>query len=159
MTEPTQRRNLRFETLDQIAADVRNLKSRGYKALGKWDLAQICLHLSDWMTFPVQGFPKQALPIRAILWLMKVTIGKSALAKILASGTMGANQPTMRETIPASGQDLDQAIGKLEKAIKGFQNHQGEFHPSPLFGAMDRDTCLRLQRIHSAHHLSFLIPN
>jgi hypothetical protein len=37
-------------------------------------------------------------------------------------------------------------------------NHAGPFRESPLFGMVDKETLVRLHRIHTAHHLSFLVP-
>lgn len=154
-----ERRNLRFGSLDEVLADATHLSETELQAVGKWNFAQICEHLADWMRFPVDGFPRKAFPIRAILWMMKVTIGKSTIKKILATESMKAGTPTMPDTVkPADVSSNAAALEQLAQAIENFKNHSGEFHPSPIFGALSREDALKLQLIHCAHHLSFLVP-
>jgi len=158
MTKPTTRRPLKFSNLNEMLTDVHRLQAQGYRAVGKWDLAQVCNHLADWMTYPVTGFPKPNLPIRILLWVLKQTMGKRILTQILAEGSMRAGGQTMPETIHPPGQDVSAAVQRLEQAVERFQKHPGDYHPSPIFGAMDRETCTQLQQVHCAHHLNFLIP-
>jgi hypothetical protein len=155
-TKP-QRRNLTFASLDEVAADAENLLARGYDRAGNWDLAQVAGHVAEWMRFPIEGFPKPPLLVRPILWLMKVTAGKKLLAKTLAEG-FGTGGRTMPETVPPPGGDAAAAVARLKDAVARWKAHAGEVHPSPLFGAMTKDTALRLQLKHAAHHLSFLVP-
>jgi hypothetical protein len=158
MSQTTQRRALKFDTLDEVIRDVEMLHSKGYNRLGNWDLAQISLHLADWLRYPVEGYPKMPLFLRPIMWTMKVTMGKGMLRKILKSGKMSEKGQTMPQTVHASGEDPTQAMEKLKTAIESWKKHSGEYHPSPLFGKWDRETATKLQLIHCAHHLSFLVP-
>ena len=152
-----ERRKLSFTTLDEVAADAGNLLAKGYDRAGNWDLAQVAGHVAEWLRFPVEGFPKPPIFIRPMLWLMKVTVGKKKLAKILAEGfTPGGH--TMPQTVPPAGGDAAEAVAKLRSAIERFKAHSGDVHPSPLFGAMTKETALQLQLKHAAHHLSFLVP-
>ena len=152
------RRALRFDDLDAVVREVDSLRATGYERAGNWDLAGTCSHLADWMSFPLDGFPRAAAPIRAMLWVMKNTIGRSQLRKILASGSMPAGGPTLRETIPPPSGDETAAVDRLKRTVARFKDHTGPFHPSPLFGELDRDAATKLQLVHCAHHLSFLVP-
>jgi hypothetical protein len=49
-------------------------------------------------------------------------------------------------------------VAKLKTAVERFIAHTGPVKPSPLFGAMTRETAEQIQRVHCAHHLSFLVP-
>jgi hypothetical protein len=89
---------------------------------------------------------------------MKVTAGKKMLARILAEGFTPGGR-TMPETVPAPGGNETEAVAKLRSAVEAWKMHTGEVHPSPLFGAMSKETALQLQLKHAAHHLSFLVPN
>jgi Protein of unknown function (DUF1569) len=151
-----ERRKLSFATLDEVVADAENLQAKGYDRAGNWDLAQVCSHLADWMRFPLEGFPVPLL-LRPILWMMKVTVGKAKFRKYLAEG-MPAGKPTIPSTVAASDSDPVAAIAKLKQSVERFKAHTGAIIPSPLFGAMNKDEALRLQLVHCAHHLSFLIP-
>lgn len=158
MPSVPQRRTLHFANLQEVIEDVKTLDERGYRTVGKWDLSQVCNHLADWMGFPVLGFPKAPFPISTLLWLLKVTVGKRQLQSILEKGEMGTGYSTMPETVHPPQGDHSKATERLREAIQRLKNHSGPIHPSPLFGAMDKETCVKLQLIHCSHHLSFLIP-
>jgi hypothetical protein len=65
----------------------------------------------------------------------------------------------MPATIPRPDDMPDpEAVKKLVATVDRFKRHQGPFHASPLFGVLDRETLEKLQLIHCAHHLSFLVP-
>ena len=154
---PAERRKLTFASLDEVAADAENLLARGYDRAGNWDLAQVAGHVAEWMRYPLDGFPKAPLLIRPMLWLMKVTTGRKMRDRILAEG-FSAGGRTMPETVPPSGGDAAAAVAKLKEVVARWKAHAGEVYPSPLFGAMTKDTALQLQLKHAAHHLSFLVP-
>jgi len=156
------RRDLKFSDLSQVLEEVDRLAAGGYQQAGNWNLAQTCQHLTDWIRFPVEGFPVQPLPMRMILAILKITIAKSQFKRMLASDTMKAGQPTMPATVyPAasaqSEQEMRQAVELFKSKVRQFIENQEPIHPSPLFGAMDKSTADHLQRIHCAHHLSYLI--
>lgn len=152
------RRELVFNDLDEVVRDVESLRANGYERAGNWNLAQICGHLTDWIRYPLDGYPSAGCVMGPLLWLMKITIGKSMKRKILATGKFKAGEPTMKNTIPPADLDEAAAVAKLTEVVKRDRNHRGELHPSPLFGRMTRDEFTRLHLIHCAHHLSFLIP-
>ena len=81
-----ERRELRFDSLDDVVQDVDTLLQQGYTEAGNWNLSQICGHLDQWMGFAMDGYPKPPFPISLMLWLMKVTVAKKQLAGILESG-------------------------------------------------------------------------
>ena len=157
MSQGLQRRELAFDDLDAVIRDVDALAADGYEQVGNWDLAQVCGHLTDWMRYPLDGYPKPPLPIRVMLWGMKVTIGRREMRKMMASGSMQSGRPTFPETVPPPGSDQAAAVERLRDVAGRFKTHQGKFQPSPLFGDLDRETMTRLQLIHCAHHLSFLV--
>ena len=152
------RRALAFDTLDEALLDAERLLAAGYERAGNWSLAQVCGHLNEWMRFPLDGFPQSPAPVRMMLWFMKITAGRQMLRRTLATNSMPAGGPTLRETIPPPEGDDAAAVDQLRQTVERFKSHAGPIHPSPLFGELDRDTAMRLQLVHCAHHLSFLIP-
>ena len=151
-------RSLQFESLAQIGEEAQRLLDAGYEANGNWDLAQTCMHLTDWMRFPMDGYPRAFFPIRMMLWMMKMTIGRSQLKKILASGFQ-AGTPTMPATVHDKNKQSDeQAVADLKATIDRFNCHNGGFFASPLFGEMTKTEHTQLQLVHGAHHLAFLAP-
>lgn len=158
MTNNRQRRELRFANFDEVIRDAEQLHANGYEKVGNWNLAQTCGHLANWITYPIDGFPPAGCMIGTMLWLIRNTIGKGMKKKILATGGFKEQRPTIPDSVPASGGDEAVAVAKLKEAIERFKSHNGPIHPSPIFGAMDKEEMGRLQAIHAAHHLSFLIP-
>ena len=156
-TKP-ERRKLNFANLDEVVRDAENLLAKGYERAGNWDLAQVCSHLTEWLRFPVDGFPKVPLLLRPIFWLVRATIGKKMRKKVLAEG-FDAGGRTMPQTVFAPGGDPAAAVAKLKEVAERFKAFAGAIHPSPLFGAMTKDEALQLQLKHCEHHLSFLIPH
>jgi Protein of unknown function (DUF1569) len=157
-TRDPRRRTPEFRELDDVMRDVDALASGGYDRVGNWDLSQICGHIAQWMSYSVKGYPRGPAPIRLMMALLRVTIGKSLLRKTLSSGFMDAGAPTLKQTIPAATSDPTPAINELRRVIEDFKSHKGDYQVSPFFGPMTREQMTRLQLIHCAHHLSFLKP-
>lgn len=152
-----ERRKLTFAALNDAVADAENLLAVGYEKAGNWDLAQVCGHLSEWLRFPIDGFPKMPLLLRPVFWLFRITIGRAKRLKYTAEG-MPAGKPTVPQTVPAAGGSDAAAVAKLKETAERFEAHAGAIHPSPLFGPMTKDEARELQLRHLAHHLSFLVP-
>lgn len=151
-------RTLSFVELQQVMPEVYRLRDQGYTRMGSWDLVQTCEHLADWMSFSCDGFPRPPWFIAWMFPLVRLTVGKSALKKILKAGSMGAGMPTMPETVYEAGGSQEQAIERLARSLERLSEAKGALYPSPVFGAMTKEELVRLQLVHCAHHLGFLIP-
>lgn len=150
------KRNLKFADFEQMFREIDSLNDKGYSSNGNWNLAQTCGHLTEWMRFPVDGFPKQPFFMRVMFWLMKVTVGPGMKRKILANGFSGG-MPTAPETVPAVDAKTDaEAIQIFRDTVKRVTAHKGELHPSPLFGPMDMETLKSVTLLHAEHHLGYL---
>ena len=152
------RRKLRFNDLQEVVRDVEALRSGGYRRVGRWDLSQACGHLAAWMTYPVDGYPPVPFFLRPLLFLLKRTVVPGKLRRALETGEVGAGSPTLPATVPSPGGDEAEAVERLRRAVERFEAHQGPYRPSSLFGDLDRETCRRLQLVHCAHHLGYLLP-
>ncbi len=155
---PVERRKLSFATLDEVVADAENLLTKGCDRAGNWDLAQVAGHLANWLSYPVEGFPKVPLLLRPIALLIRTTAGKRMRDNILANGFTPGTR-TVPETVPTAGGDATAAVARLRQAAERLKAHAGPIVRSPLFGAMNKDEAMRLQLRHCEHHLSFLIPH
>jgi hypothetical protein len=71
---------------------------------------------------------------------------------------MSQGTPTMPETVYKAGGNPEKAIERLAKSLERLSGAKSPFHPSPIFGVMTKEQLVRLQLIHCAHHLGFLIP-
>jgi hypothetical protein len=152
------RRELVFEDLQSVMRDVESLRDSGCARAGEWNLAQTCGHLASWMAFPVSGYPRPPLIARVILRLSRGRAQKQ-LEQVLGKGLLPLGQRTARSTIPPADADEADAVASLRLAVDRFIDHDGNFHPSPFFGELDRAAHLKLQLVHCAHHLSFLRPS
>jgi len=68
-TEPSTRRELRFESLDEVLADVEILVSGGHRTVGNWTLAQILTHLQKTFDASIDGFGFESN------WLIRKVLG------------------------------------------------------------------------------------
>jgi hypothetical protein len=150
------RRDLKFADLAEAVRDAQALRAGGYVQAGRWDLAQVCGHLADWLSFPLDGFPRPPAAVRLLLWLLRHTIGRRELRRTLAEGRMPAGRQTIQETVPPPGGDEAAAVERFAQTAGRFEAHTGPLHPSPLFGELSREQWRQLQLIHCAHHLGFL---
>jgi hypothetical protein len=152
------RRELRFTKLSDIQSDIDRLASQGYTKSGSWDLSQIANHLADWMSFPVEGFPKPPMFVALFLMLLRITQGKAIYRKFVKEQRMSTSQPTVPSTVYPPSESHVAAVVKLTDAIERISRFQGTIHPSPLFGQLSYGETVALQLAHCAHHLSFLEP-
>ncbi len=158
-TSASPRTELKFATLAEVIERLEALQRNGYTSLGKWNLAQVCEHLSDWACYMLDGYPKVPFPISLMLWGMKITTGRSMLRKIINTGKMAAGGPTIGQTVhPAAGLDDARSLQRFKETAERFEAHLGAFHPSPLFGELSAKDGLALHLVHCAHHVSFLAP-
>jgi len=150
-------RSLKFTNWDDVERDLQQLL-QGYEQHGNWTLAQISLHLRDWIGFPMDGFPTVSWPMRLLSGFIRGTVGKRLLRKTLTQG-FPAGTPTLPVTVHAPSEADDaNAVDQLQQTITRFRRFTGSIHPSPLFGSMDYQTAEQLQLKHVAHHLQFLTP-
>jgi hypothetical protein len=152
------RRELKFATLGDAVRDAENLLARGYERARNWDLAQCCHHLAVLMGWPIDGFPPMSLPRRAAAWVLKRTVARRWLRRVLDTGVWPTGTPTDERTFPPTGCTDAAAVAMLRRAVDRLLTHAGPFKESPLFGMLDQEMLVDLHRIHTAHHLSFLVP-
>jgi hypothetical protein len=146
---PRRRTGLSFADEDAVIADVQKLR-RGHAKAASWSLAQTCYHL-DFATkarmqpgpFP-PNTPEQDARYRAV-------------PKILAAGKLpdGINAPA--QAVPPKSCD-EKVIDDLIATLTTFKNFKGEIAPHRLFGKLSDSEARRLNLIHCAHHLSYLVP-
>ena len=155
----TERRTLRFDTFDEVIADVRQLEL-GYTRLGKWTLAQASDHLAKFMRFSLEGFPGRRLPRPISAVLRRVILTPAKLDRSMPAGlrTAGFLVPAP----PAEGEDAKRAdhdaAARLVEMCRRVKHHGGEFFPSPIFGNLTPATWRLVHLRHCELHLSFLVP-
>lgn len=149
--QPSQRRKLAFHNLNDVVADVEQLQRGGYRRLGQWSLGQICKHLGIFVQGSLDGFTQK------VPWFIRL-FGGFILRRMLKQRAMPVGVKVPASFLPPPEVDETPEVAAFCELLRRFDAHRGPLQPSPLFGAMSKETWLDLHLIHAAHHLSFLVP-
>ncbi len=146
----TDRRELRFESLDDVVQEAENLASLEIEQLGNWSLGQILVHLAAAMNCSIDGFPfKAPLPIRLIAPLL---FKKKFIYKAVPAGFQvpkGADDFSPGNTSNDEGLEaIKQAVARLGSETKRS--------PNPGLGELTTDEWNNFHCRHAEMHLSFL---
>lgn len=153
-----ERRNLRFQSLDDIIADAENLHTRGYEKIGNWDLAQVCNHCACWVKYPMDGFPKPPLMVKLVFAIIKRTMLPKVKRQMKDERTFPPGLKTAPMTIFQPGQDDAAAVANLKRELERMKTFTGPMQPSPLMGLLSKEEWVDSHLVHIGHHLSFLVP-
>jgi hypothetical protein len=148
----TGRRQLQFNTIDEILADVERLNQGQIKTLGNWSSGQVVKHLTILMTASLDGFKHQA-PwfIRAVGMFMK----KRLLTKPMSAG-FELPKKAAADLVPGPTEWAD-AVRQFREVVQRLQADEKRM-PSPFLGTLTREEWDRLHCRHAELHLSFLVP-
>lgn len=147
------RRKLRFNSLDDILADLDMLEGKRVKALGNWSVGQIMAHLSIPMHSAIDGTMKFRPPwyIRSIARLFK---------RQILNGTAPAgfklSKAAEDELVPGPTSETD-GFTKLRQAINRLKTTTHR-EPSGFLGKLTADEWNQLMCRHCELHLSFIVP-
>jgi len=149
-TEPSTRRELRFESLDEVLADVEILVSGGHRTVGNWTLAQILTHLQKTFDASIDGFGFESN------WLIRKVLGplfkKRFLTKPLPAGFKLPKSASA--ILPDSHVALEESFAKFQKAIARLKCDKPSA-PHPGLGKLTPTEWNNLHLRHSELHLSF----
>lgn len=154
MVESTQvsgRRQLHFDSYEELLADVHQMNSRPTRYLGNWSLGQVCEHLAKAVEYAVDGAPFRAS------WLFR-TVGPF-LKKRMISRPMkpGFRLPKSAAVYLPENTDAATGIARLEHAIERYRQARS-LKPHAIFGNMTRQEYDQLNFRHAEMHLSFIVP-
>lgn len=149
------RRELRFETLDDMLADARQCASAArLHRLGNWSLGQALNHLAAWIDYPYLGYPPE------------LVFTDDIKAQALAAKERFMNQPMdSGKRIPGSATgtyatvDVPTVIGlaRLEAAATRLRSGPPT-HPDPAFGMVTQEEWTAMNLRHAELHLGFFVP-
>lgn len=146
----TQRRELRFESFDEVVDDVNSHATPDAQTLGNWSVGQICEHLAVAMERSIDGYGFQApWPIRLGGRLLKRRI----LTKPMRAGFKLRGKA--REVLVPEHADDAEARKRLLHAITRLRE-EATREPHPVFGRLTRDEYDLLHLRHAELHLSFI---
>lgn len=149
-----ERRELRFESLDDVMAEVERLGATGEpRSTGNWSPGQNLQHIAKLMALSIDGFGdlKAPLSIRLGARMMK----QRFLAK---SMPVGVNLPAnMSLLMPDDDVSWDKGVAELRQAIERLKSERAEAE-SPVLGPLTHDEWINLHLRHAEMHLGFLHP-
>lgn len=147
------RRDLHFNSLDEIVADVETLVAApGTKTLGNWPLSRLITHISSTIDNSIDGFSAKApFVIRLVGPLLK----KRMCTKRMSPG-IKLPRAAEADAFPDSS-DPQEALAQLKAAVERTRSEQ-MLAAHPAFGKMTNDEWIQLHLRHSEMHLSFAIP-
>jgi hypothetical protein len=146
------RREVAYNSLDEVVADAERLSSSPVKVLGNWSAGQIFKHLAYAFNGSIDGL-KLTFP-----WYF-CTIARLFKKKLL-SGAMPAGYKM-------SGRNAEIAVPPLTSTEEGLAELRSavsrlarEPHRAvhPLFGPLTKDEWNRVHIMHANLHMSFLLP-
>ncbi|MGD9721565.1 MAG: DUF1569 domain-containing protein [Pirellulales bacterium] len=147
------RRRLRFNSHDDVLAEVRALAARPTRHLGHWPLPTICQHLANAMNLCIDGDVPFKAPLKTRI------LARLARSRILKTGLpTGFKLPAEAEAVlyndPGSA---DAAIAAMEQAVARLQTTQQRV-PHPALGKMNVHQWNLFHLRHAELHLSFIVP-
>lgn len=144
------RRDLRFDSMAEVLAEVETLGRGPVRASGNWTAAQIVLHLAESIDRSIDGFGARA----SIAVRLAARAGK---AKFLREGLPPGLKvgESMRHLMPSPDVAWDEAVRRLRTAIdRAGREPMTAAHP--YLGWLTTDEWRQLHCRHAELHLGFL---
>ena len=155
-TTKPERRQLRFETIDDALTDAGRLaaaeREGRLQRLGNWTLGQALGHLASWANFALDGYPdsiRPPLPVRMILRLMKNRV----LTKGMMPGTRIGRLPG--GTVGLEVLSTEDGLARFRAAMDRLRREPPTI-VNPVFGPLTHEQWIQLNLRHAELHLSFL---
>jgi len=152
MSRPKEHRDLTFNTVADIVAEVGRLDGAALRGTNNWTPAQNLEHIARPIAWSIDGWPFAApIPLRIIGRLIKA----STLRKGFGSG-ISIPKDMARHLIPPDDVTWDEAMSTFRTATNRIFRGERMLYPSPLFGPMTHEAWVRLHCLHCALHLGFI---
>ena len=149
----SQRRLLKHMTWEQVLGEVDQLHRGGYECVGKWDLSQVCDHLSIPLMEVLEG--KFGFKVPWIVKLLGPTVIKRQVLKtrVIREGIRGPQR-----FVNVVRREESVAVNDFHATVGRFKGYRGPFPRHPVFGNMTPEQWQDIQIVHACHHLGFLLP-
>lgn len=155
MVDVAERRDLSFQNLDEVLADVDRLASGEVRTTGNHTFSQILNHLAisqDVSAGRVQP-PPPPFFMKLMMPLMKRMVFSSKPLK------PGIKLPAAGESFfwPDKDFDLAESVKYFRESVE-YMNSNGPLEKHPYFGKVSPAESIQLDCRHAALHLSFVHP-
>jgi hypothetical protein len=150
------RRILRFESIDEVMADVERLaeaeRAGRLGHLGNWTLGQTLGHLACWAEYSYTGTPMK-VPF-FIKWILRSRKQKFLYRPMRAGVRIPAVKGGTLATEPTS---LEEGLGQMRRVMERL-NAEAPTKPHAIFGPLSHDEWKASHLRHAELHLGFLVP-
>lgn len=155
MAETSDRRELHFDSFDDVIAEAELLASGETRVVGNHSFAEILHHLG--LSFDTASGRATPPPAPFFMKLMRPLIRMMVLNDKPLSP--GVKLPARGESFfwPRENFDVATEIAYLKEAVAHYQNN-GHLENHPFFGKLSREQSDSLNLRHSALHLGFVHP-
>jgi hypothetical protein len=150
------RRELRFESLDEVLAEVERLaaaeRAGRLRRLGNWTLGQTLGHLASWAEYSYTGAPLKA-PF-FVKWFLRLRKRKFLYEPMRS----GVKIPRVEGgTLATEPVPLDEGLERMRRVL-GRLKSEAPTAPNVIFGPLRHDEWVALHCRHAELHLGFLVP-
>lgn len=147
------KRRLEFHSANEVIAEIERLRNGGYTQLKRWNLSQICEHLTKTMEGEMNG------PGFRIPWILRRTVGDWMTRRVLQARSMPSvpTLPSLRPTTSQVGED-PKATQQCITTIKKAERFEGSLDDYPFVDGLTHEQWRQFMWIHAAHHLGFPVP-
>lgn len=154
MTKGSERRQLAFNSLDEVVIAAERLAQGDVRTTGKHSFGQILEHLARTHDMASGKTGKPPIP-----WFMKMLMPLMKKSIFSSDVKPGVNLPKKAEQYfwPKEDIDVQQALAHLKASVE-YYNQNGPLPVHPVFGKATREQIDRLNCSHCAMHLSFVHP-
>ncbi len=147
------RRKVEIKNLEDLEQELNYLESADQiQTLGELSFYQIINLIKDTIYSSMHGYPRLAP------WIIRKTIGRLLLARILVEGKMNplSYEPLVQKD--NSEGDIHNALSNLREVILEFRNWNKTFSVHPIFDLMDKQTWEKIHCMYASLQLSFVHP-
>ena len=154
MADAPRRRQLHFDTIDEVVENAQQLASGDVETTGKFTYGQILEHLARTLDVVTGHIPGASVtfPMRMMARIMRPFILSRPMSP-------GFKLPATAQAVywPSEAVDTSAALAHLKEAVERYKQN-GPIPKHPVFGTMTRRQHDQLQCRHCALHLSFVHP-
>jgi hypothetical protein len=146
------RRQVNYQSLDEILADAERLSSGPVKTLGNWSPGMIYRHLATAFNGSIDGFP-DAFP-----WYIRVAA--KLFKKRIMAGSMPPGMklpPNFAKAVLPPPTETDVGLAELRAAVARL-SRESKRAKHPVFGDLTKEEWDRVHLMHANLHMSFLSP-
>lgn len=153
------RRSLSFVSLTDAVAEADRIAASDsagtLRRTGNWSPAQVLNHVSAFMEYPYDGYPKE---LSAPPWFIKVVLRIMKNKFMRGPLPVGVKIPKIPGgTVGATDGSTADAIARFKKAVDRLAKTPPAM-PNPVFGHLSHQEWMQLHCRHAELHFGFLQP-